>query len=424
MTNLRFDQHQLANGLSIIGEYNARAQSVAAGYFVNTGSRDETAELAGVSHFLEHMMFKGTARRTAEDINREFDELGASYNAYTNEERTVYYGAVLPERQAQLLDLLTDMMRPALQPQDFDIEKRVILEEIAMYDDRPNFKVFDFGTQMFFQGHPLGNSVLGSRDSIQALTQVQMQQYFQSRYAPNNMLVSIAGRYDWQAVIQQLEEATSEWLPQETQRRYPDLNTNTGRQLKLDAKLKRAHVAIFTPGVSAQDSLRYAAALIATCLGDTSGSRLYWALVDKGLADAASLSHDTCDKAGMFVGYLSADALQLEAVLEIFLAELHKVEDQGLRVQEWERAQRKLATALTLRAETPFGRLMSLGVDYLYTQGYQTVQDMVDAVLQTSLDDGGRLLEQRPFSRAYAAVLLPEIMPETTPETTAYPSSG
>src|SRR5688500_63035 len=114
---------------------------MAAGYFVRTGARDETAEVSGVSHFLEHMLFKGTERRSAEDVNREFDEMGADYNAFTGEEYTVYYGAVLPEHQQSILDLLTDMMRPTLRVEDFDTEKKVILEEIEMYKDRPQFTV-------------------------------------------------------------------------------------------------------------------------------------------------------------------------------------------------------------------------------------------------------------------------------------------
>src|SRR6185312_12145608 len=134
-----FHSHKLANGLQLIGETSPSARSAALGFFVRTGSRDETSEVSGVSHFLEHMMFKGTPNRSPEDVNREFDEMGARYNAFTSEEETVYYGAVLPRFQNRILDLLADMMRPALRKEDFDMEKNVILEEIAMYEDRPQF---------------------------------------------------------------------------------------------------------------------------------------------------------------------------------------------------------------------------------------------------------------------------------------------
>lgn len=404
---LTFHHRQLGSGLTVIGEHNPEAQSFAAGYFVNTGARDEAPELAGVSHFLEHMLFKGTARRSADDINREFDELGANYNAYTDEERTVYYGAVLPERGAALLDLLTDMMRPALRQEDFDVEKQVILEEIAMYEDRPSFRVFELGNARFYNGHPLGQSILGSRASVQALSQAQMEAYFGARYAPNNMLLALSGAYDWPKVLAQLEQLSSTWQPQETRRSYPALRPRQGRDTEHDPGLARAHVALYAPGVSAQDERRYAAALLASCLGDSSGSRLYWSLIDKGLADNASLSHDSGDGTGAFVGYLSTTGEQLEAVLEVYLATLRDFEDGGPSTEEWQRAQRKLATALTLRSETPFGRLMSFGSSYLYTGSYESLQDVVDNIFATSRAQAAELLGQRPLSAPFVMVLRP-----------------
>jgi predicted Zn-dependent peptidase len=404
---MNFQQERLANGLTVIGEHNPRAQSFAAGYFVNTGSRDETPDIAGVSHFLEHMMFKGTDRRSPDDINREFDEMGANYNAYTSEERTVYYGAVLPERGHKLLDLLSDMMRPALRDEDFTMEKNVILEEIAMYEDRPNFKVFEKANEKFFNGHPIGNSVLGSTDSIKNLRREQMNNYFESRYAPNNMILTIAGNYDWQRVLDQVGTLTSPWKPSQTGRSYPKLQAKTGSEHELESTLKRVHVAFYAPGVSAQDELRYAAALLASCLGDGTGSRLYWSLVDKGLVDSASLSHDSSDGVGAFVGYLSTAPEQLEQTADIFRQELLKVEREGVTPDEWQRAQRKFATSLTLRGETPFGRLMSLGAGYLYTKDYQSVQDVVNAVFKASLEDAQRVLDTKPFSALYSFTLKP-----------------
>lgn len=406
--SLKFQETTLDNGLKIIGEHNPQAQSAAAGYFVNTGARDETSDVAGVSHFLEHMMFKGTARRTPEDINREFDELGANYNAYTSEERTVYYGAVLPERGEKLLDLLTDMMRPSLRQSDFDIEKNVILEEIAMYEDKPNFRVFEIGNERFYNGHPLGNSILGSTDSIKTLEREQMQAYFEKRYAPNNMLLTLAGNYDWDVVLNQVTGLTQDWQPSETTRTYPDLKSQDGVQSLNDKTLARVHTALFAPGVSAQDDLRYAAAILASCIGDSSGSRLYWSLIDKGLADSASLSHDSADGVGSFVGYVSSAPENFEKVLAIYKEVLLEVEENGLDSEEWARAQRKLATSLTLRGETPFGRLMSLGASYLYNKDYQSVQDVISAVFNTSLDEATKVLANKPFSKLYTLSMRPE----------------
>ncbi len=409
MSELTFDHAVLDNGLTVIGERNPQSQSFAAGYFVKTGSRDESAQVAGVSHFLEHMMFKGTDRRSAEDINREFDELGARYNAFTSDERTVYYGAVLAEERAKLLDLLSDMMRPALRESDFEVEKNVILEEIAMYDDRPDFKVFEEGNPRYFNGHPLGNAVLGSTSSVSALSRAQMLEYFNERYAPNNLILTVAGNYDWDELLHQVAALTAAWQLQETARAYPPLHAKHGAETMTSEKLKRVHVAAFAPGVSAQDSRRYAAALLANCLGDTDGSRLYWALVDPGLVEAASLSHDNADGLGTFVAYLATGTEQLDEVMRVFKDVLDEAQEQGLTEEEWGRAQRKLETSLTLRAETPLGRLMPLGARYQYTGEYQAVADELARIFGTSLEDGQALLAERPFDKLFTLTLAPPV---------------
>ncbi len=409
---LRFDHTVLPNGLTVIGEYNPHAVSVAAGYFVRTGARDEAGDVAGVSHFLEHMMFKGTDRRSAADINRSFDELGAQYNAFTSEERTVYYGAVLPERLPQLLDLLSDMMRPALRQEDFDVEKNVILEEIAMYEDRPHFRVFELGGRCFWNGHPLGHSVLGGAASIRDLKRAQMLTYFEHRYAPSNLTLTVAGDYDWQAVTADASRLTGSWRSFEAGRELPEPQPAAGDGHTEDAALSRVHAAAFAPGVAATDDRRYAAAILANALGDDSGSRLFWALVDKGLADSASLGHEASDGAGAFVGYVSAAPDRAAQVIDIYRQVLVHSQDNALEPEEWQRSQRKLATGLTLRAETPLGRLVSLGVGHQTLGRYQSVQDVVRAVMESTVEDGRALLAERPFDRLYVHRLGPDGTPE------------
>src|SRR6266404_7568863 len=177
-----FHSHTLDNGLRIIGETSPSARSAALGFFVRTGSRDETADVSGVTHFLEHMVFKGTPHRTALDVNRDFDRIGAHYNAFTSEENTVFYAAILPEYLPHAMDILTDILRPSLRNEDFDMEKNVIIEEIGMYEDQPTWSAYDHAKKAYFADHPLGNSVLGTADSITALSRDQMQAYFDKRY--------------------------------------------------------------------------------------------------------------------------------------------------------------------------------------------------------------------------------------------------
>src|SRR6478736_3142742 len=213
-----FHTHRLPNGLQLIGETSPSARSAALGFFVRTGSRDETPEVSGVSHYLEHMMFKGTPRRTALDVNLDFDRIGASYNAYTSEENTVYYAAVLPEYLPRAVDILADILRPSLRLEDFTTEKEVILEEIGMYEDQPGWAAGDHARRIYYATHPLGNSVLGTKESITALQRDQMHAYFSRRYGAANLIVAAAGNYDWTELVKLVTAACEKWEPGEAGR--------------------------------------------------------------------------------------------------------------------------------------------------------------------------------------------------------------
>src|SRR3954462_3100420 len=148
-----FQMTRLPNGLTILGETSPSARSVALGFFVRTGARDETPEVPGVTHFLEPLVFKGTPRRTAAEVNKDFDRIGADYNAFTSEENTVFHAAVLPEYLPQAVDILADILRPSLRQEDFDMEKQVIIEEINMYEDQPMWSAYDHAKRLFFAQH-------------------------------------------------------------------------------------------------------------------------------------------------------------------------------------------------------------------------------------------------------------------------------
>src|SRR6266571_5495063 len=183
---LQFHHKQLKNGLDIIAEINPDSHSVASGMFVKTGARDESMDVNGVSHFLEHMMFKGSAKYTWEDVNRIFDEIGARYNAFTSQEMTAYYANVLPEFTERAMEHLSHLLRPAIRVEDFTTEKKVILEEIAMYLDDPGHRLYEDLMESHFGPHPLSMSVLGAAETIQKLKRDQMAEYFARRYGPGN----------------------------------------------------------------------------------------------------------------------------------------------------------------------------------------------------------------------------------------------
>lgn len=392
--------HQLSNGLTIIGEHEARARTLAAGFFVRTGARDETPEISGVSHFLEHMMFKGTPRRSPEDVNREFDEMGARYNAFTSDENTVYYGNVLPRFQERLTDLLSDMMRPALRDEDFNVEKNVILEEIAMYQDRPQYLVFDLTRATFFQNHPMGASVLGTADSIRDLQRDQMHEYFSRRYAANNLTFVLTGNYNWETAKSQIEALCGGWNMADAPRELTGFTPSPTTKIQETDKFNRAHIYLMAPGLSAQDKRRYAAAVASEAIGAGEGSRLYWALVHPGIAEAAQIGHDASDGVGVYYGYILADPARAQESLDTLRTVVTEACQTGLKAEEIERAKRRMASHMVLGAETPMGRLRPVGMDWVYRQEQKSADDSLQLLLDVSLQEVNELLADEPFKQA------------------------
>ena len=193
---VEFKQATLANGLNVVAEVDPSAHTAAIGFFVKTGARDEDPAVMGVSHFLEHMMFKGTDTRSAEQVDKDFDDIGADHNAYTSGEMTAFWAHALPEHLPRTEEILSDILRPALREKDFDDEKSVILEEIAMYEDQPFWVLFERVMEAYFRTHPMAHRVLGTRDTIESMQCRQMQTYFAQRYAPDNTVVAMAGGLD------------------------------------------------------------------------------------------------------------------------------------------------------------------------------------------------------------------------------------
>ena len=391
---MEFRHAQLDNGLTIVAEVNASAASMASGVFVRTGSRDEQPVVAGVSHFLEHMMFKGTERRSPADVNREFDEMGANYNAFTSEEYTVYYGAVLPEFQARLLDLLCDIVRPSLRQEDFDVEKGVILEEIAMYRDMPRWRVFESLMTQHFGAHPLGNSVLGSPESIRTLKRDDMMDYFRRRYSPGNMTLVGVGNLDFDAFADKARAMCGAWEPCRADRDLsPPAATGTHHVLR-DEKVAREHIGLISPAPSAQDPRRHAAHLAASIAGDSTGSRLYYALVDPAIADEAGTAYEPFDHAGLMFTFITADAENAPRALSIAREEFRKLRDEGPTDAELAAAKNKTASGATLKGELPMGRLSAVGFDWLYRNEYVPLAEQIEQLFAVTRDEVAAVLRE------------------------------
>lgn len=396
---MRFHECRLANGLQIIAEQSPSMHSVAVGFFVRTGARDETREVNGVSHFLEHMVFKGTPRHSGDDVNRVFDEIGAKYNASTSEEQTIFYAAVLPEYLQLTVDLLADILRPSLRQDDFEVEKKVILEEIGMYEDQPTHTLYETVMQSHFAGHPLGASVLGSSASVAALTGDQMRAYHHARYNAGNVVLVAAGKFEWEELKQLAEKYCSGWPAGSAPRPLPAPKPPGGVTVLSKANCQQEHVMQIDPAPAAADSRRFAADLLSIIVGDDTGSRFYWGLVDPGYAESADLGYNEFDGAGAFFCYLSGapeeTANNLERVRKIY----DDVNKNGVTEAELAQAKNKVASRIVLRSERPMGRLGSLGHNWLYRQEYRSVADDLLSLRSITVQDIRKLLDAFPLQQ-------------------------
>jgi predicted Zn-dependent peptidase len=396
---VQFRKQTLDNGLQIIAECNPEARSTSVGYFVRTGARDETDDVAGVSHFLEHMMFKGTPTRTAEQVNLEFDQLGADYNAFTSEEQTVYYASILPEYQGRTVELLSDMLRPSLRSEDFDTEKKVIIEEIRMYLDQPPYGADDVVRALHYGNHPLGRSVLGTVESIEQLPVEKMRAYFESRYSPSNIILAAAGQVDFDALVGDAQRYCGQWRDLPAPR---DLTKAVGAN-RLEVLHKpqstQEYVIQLADGPAAADADRYAAKILTVVLGDDSGSRFFWELIDPGHVESASLSHHDGQGSGAFVCYMACDPEfandNLKRIRDIYA----KVEAEGVSETELAQAKSKLNSRVVLSGERPRGRLFNIGRNWQDRREYRTVQDDLTAVDRITTADLAAVLKKYPLSR-------------------------
>jgi predicted Zn-dependent peptidase len=397
---MEFRNHRLENGLEIVAETNDDAHSMSVAFLVRTGSRDESDEVAGVSHFLEHMCFKGTPRRSADDVNREFDEIGAHYNAFTSEECTAYYASVLPEYQEASVDILADILRPSLRQDDFDMEKKVILEEIQMYLDQPPFGMDDKIKQLHMGQHPLAKSVLGTSDSVGDLTTTQMRDYFDSRYASDNVFVAAAGKVDFDALVEQVAKRCGDWKPQAAKRSVPRAASKPKFEVVHRPTATQEYVLQLADAPASEDDDRYAAKLLATIVGDDSGSRLYWELVDPGLAETASLGHYEYLGAGMFYSWLACEPETVEENLKRLKKILVEVERNGVTEDELRQAKNKVKARVVLSSERPQSRLFNVGGNWLQRREYRTVADDLKSLGDVTVEEIARVMKKYPLTAA------------------------
>lgn len=401
-----FKSSTLENGLTIIAEIDPNAQSVGAGFFVKTGARDEDTSLMGVSHFLEHMMFKGTDDLSAEQINQGFDDLGATNNAYTTRESTCFYAHVIPESSPKAIELLSKMMRPALRQDDFDTEKNVIQEEIAMYADNPFWVLYEQCVANHYGSHGLGHRVLGTPESIDAMKRDQMMDYFTDRYSADNTVVALAGKLDFDRAVEQIREQCGSWNTSNPTRTTSRPKTGHEPFTMSSERVNRGYILGLSDAPSVSSDDRYAAALLAQVLGGSDNSRLHWALIETGLAEEAMAAFDGLDGTGDYFLYASGDPDKLDSIWEVVLKEIGNLKD-SLCEDDLAKLRSKMLTSVTLAGERPAGRMQRLGRLWGALGKYYTLEEEIELINAVDVDSVKDLIDRYPLDKCTLGRMIP-----------------
>ncbi len=394
-----FFSHRLSNGLQIVGQPMPDFESVAVCYHVRTGSRDEPdPSIAGVSHFLEHMVFKGTKTLDWQDITLEFNKIGAELNAFTSREATVYFASVLGEYLVRAVELLSDMMEPRLKESDFETEKEVIVNEIARSEDQPYNIATRKLMQTYFGSHPLGHDVLGTRESIRGMHIEQMRDYWRRRYAANNLILSVAGNFNWEHFIELAEHYCNNWRTgdagRNSERYEPEHPIN---RVIVDKKLKQQIMIVAMPSVDVSDSDYYAGVLGGSIFGDGDGSRLYWNIYQKGLAESASAGIWAMEGTGLMLMDANTTPEEAPNVLKMLRAELNTLLNDGVQEDELRRAKDKWISNLVLSGESTFARMRALASDWVTEGRLVSLEEEIERIEKVTSADVMRTLHRFPM---------------------------
>jgi predicted Zn-dependent peptidase len=356
------------NGLTVVTEAMPHVRSVAVGLWVRHGSRNEPEEMNGISHFIEHMVFKGTERRTAEDIARESDRIGGALDAFTGKEMTCFQIRVLDEHLLQGFDLLTDLcLRPLFLPEEIEREKSVILEEIRMVQDNPEDLVHENLTQRFWGSHALGRPILGVPETVQAFTREGLLAWFSERYGPENLLVTAAGNLSHEQIVD-LAGAAFGTLPR-SKGAPPETNPHAEPHITLRTKheLEQVHICLAVPGVPLTDPRRYAVSLMNVVLGTGMSSRLFQKIREKqGLAYAVFSDVNPYRDTGMLTVYAGTALETAGEVVRSVLEEFQGMRSELVSEEELRRAKDNLRGATLLALESSGSRMSRLARQYLY----------------------------------------------------------
>ena len=388
----------LPGGLRVITEFLPAVRSVALGIWVGVGSRDEDHAHAGATHYLEHLLFKGTSRRTALEISAEMDAVGGEMNAFTAKEYTCYYSRVLDADLPLAVDVLSDMVTSSLiTPKDVDAERNVVLEEIAMNEDDPSDTAHEAFTAKLFGDTPLGRPILGTVDSINAITRDQIFEHYQARYTPEHLVVAAAGNLDHDTVVQLVAQAFGPALERAAEPAPPRLNTGSDSGFGAEAGvgttlvsrgIEQANLVLGCEALARTDDRRFALGVLNAAFGGGMSSRLFQEVREKrGLAYSVysfAAQHADTGMWGIYVGCLPAKA---DEVLAICAEEITRVVEGGLTDAELARGKGQVRGSIVLGLEDPSSRMSRLGKSELVYPRLEPVDEVLTSIDAVTHDD-------------------------------------
>ena len=383
----------LPGGLRVITEQVPGVRSVAFGVWVNVGSRDETGTQMGSAHYLEHLLFKGTHRRSAMDISSSIDAVGGDLNAFTTKEYTCYYARVLDTDLPLAIDVVCDVVTDALiRTEDVEQERGVILEEIAMHEDDPTDVVHDDFASVLFGDTPLGRPVLGTTDTITGITRTSINGFYRRRYRPETMVVAAAGSLDHDTVVRQVRAAYEHVLD-------PGAEVRPARRVRRprshDAGVKvtkrpteQAHLVLGVPGITRSDDRRYALSVLSTALGGGMSSRLFQEVREKrGLAYSVYSYAQGYSDDGLFGVYVGCLPAKVDTVLDVCLSQLQELADHGLSADEIERGKGQVRGATVLGQEDTGARMTRIAKSELHDDPLLSLDRLLSRVDAVTADD-------------------------------------
>jgi predicted Zn-dependent peptidase len=387
----------LPGGLRVVTEFLPAVRSVALGIWVGVGSRDEDETHAGATHYLEHLLFKGTKRRTALELSSEMDAVGGEMNAFTAKEYTCYYARVLDADLPLAVDVLSDMVTSSLiTPKDVDAERNVVLEEIAMNEDDPSDTVHEAFTAKLFGDTPLGRPILGTTDSINKITRDQIFEHYQARYTPEHLVVAAAGNLDHDTVVELVRQAfgdvlapraTTEPAPARLAGDQPGSQAGVGTTL-ISRSIEQANLVLGCEALARTDDRRFALGVLNAAFGGGMSSRLFQEVREKrGLAYSVysfAGQHADTGMWGIYVGCLPSKA---DDVLAICAEEITRVVEGGLTDAELARGKGQVRGSIVLGLEDPSSRMSRLGKSELVYPRLEPVEEVLASIDAVSHDD-------------------------------------